>query len=217
MFRTVGSLLFAAVVVALAFAWRSPRACAEPPGHETEGAAEETEKEEEPEVEHEVPPTFGQVLAVQALGFAILALVLLKYAVPPLRRVLSERTERIRKTYEELDGARREIERLTQEYETRLAGMEKEAAERIAKALEEGTQGRDRLLAEALEHAEHVRRKAEAEIELEKQRALEEIRTAVVERSFATAQRLASRVVTDEAQDRLVEEYLKELERVPLS
>lgn len=166
--------------------------------------------------EGEEQHSMAEVLVVQTLGFLILGFVLVKFVVPPIRKVLAERTERIRSTYATLEKAQREVEEMTREYQARLAGIEKEAADRIARAIADGQAAQEQILAEARAHAEHVKQKAETEIELEKEKAIAEIRNTVIEHSFAAARRLAAGVVDEPVQDRLVDAYLDEMDRVNL-
>ncbi|MBI5367181.1 MAG: F0F1 ATP synthase subunit B [Planctomycetes bacterium] len=162
-------------------------------------------------------PTFVQVLITQTLGFLILFFVLYKFVVPPVKKVLADRSARIRTNYEETEKARAELARMTRECSERLAGLEREVEERVKQALTEGEAVRDQILAEARAHAQTVAQKAEAEIALAKETAIEEIRLAVIERTFAAAGKLALVAVTDPVQDRLVEDYLKEMEKVHLA
>jgi len=150
----------------------------------------------------------------QLVSFLILLAALSYFGYRPIRRVLEERSQRIRDSVEQAELARQEYERVRAEAEQGL----KDARLEAHRILIEAGVTRDRLLEEARSEAKEEAR-AIAE---ESKTQLEEQRRAVVEelrREFADAAILAAEAIVVESLDterhrRLVQRVLEE--RLPL-
>ena len=106
-----------------------------------------------------------------------------------------------------------EAERRLKEYETRLAGASREA-EGILAAAKERTQrlmeeNEQRLTAEA----ERIKGDATREIEHERRKAIQEIRTQTTDLALMVAEKVVQRSLTDADHRRLADEALDALSR----
>jgi F-type H+-transporting ATPase subunit b len=195
--------------------------------------AQEHEHEKPPPGEHGLPPLTKEgggsfhnlegggeesaaldlrALGVQLLGFTILAIILGKFAFPPAIRALRARSDRIR---DELDALDREEKAAADDRgaaEKGLHEIERESVDRLEKAAAEGADLRDKLFREGDEAAEKVHYKAKLEIELERQKMVFELRNEVVEAALEAASRILPSAVDRETEDRLVDDFLDELE-----
>jgi F-type H+-transporting ATPase subunit b len=150
----------------------------------------------------------------QLVSFLILLAALSYFGYRPIRRVLEERSQRIRDSVEQVELTREEYERVRAEAEQGLKDAHLEAR----RILREAGAVRDRLLEEARAEAKE---EARAIVE-ETKTQLEEQRRAVVEelrREFADAAILAAEAVIMESLDaerhrRLIQGVLEE--RLPL-
>jgi F-type H+-transporting ATPase subunit b len=150
----------------------------------------------------------------QLVSFLILLAALSYFGYRPIRRVLEERSQRIRDSVEQVELTREEYERVRAEAEQGLKDAHLEAR----RILREAGAARDRLLEEARAEAKE---EARAIVE-ETKTQLEEQRRAVVEelrREFADAAILAAEAVIMESLDaerhrRLIQGVLEE--RLPL-
>ena len=130
----------------------------------------------------------------QLVSFLILLAALSYFGYRPIRRILEERSQRIRDSVEQAEFARRECESVRVEAEQGL----KDARLEARRILIEAGVTRDRLLEEARAEAE---RETRAIVE-ESKAQLEEQRRAVVEqlrREFADAAMLAAEAVVVES------------------
>ena len=155
-----------------------------------------------------------RALTVQIIGFVILAVILAKYAVPPAVAALRARSDRIRDELDALDREERAAAEAKSKAESGLKDVERTSIERMERAVKEGAELRDQLVREGDEGAEKVRYKAKLEIEIERQKMMLELRNEVVELSFEAAARVAKTVVDKETQDRLVDQFVENLESV---
>src|SRR5690349_9317404 len=100
-------------------------------------------------------------LVFPIINFLIFAFVLSKYVIPAVRDALYRRRERITQAMDEAKRAKEEAEHLRREYETKLAGLAAEQERMRVQALEAAERERDRLIEEARQMAERIKREAQ--------------------------------------------------------
>jgi F-type H+-transporting ATPase subunit b len=144
--------------------------------------------------------------------FLVLVAALARFAWRPLLRALDQRQESIRKSLDDAQKARQELERLQGESARMLAEARVEADAIISRTRSDADRVRDELKQKAQAEAAGLIRNAERQIELETARALQQIRSEAVDISLAIASRLLQRNVTKEDNERLIEETFRELE-----
>ncbi|HJU63578.1 MAG TPA: F0F1 ATP synthase subunit B [Candidatus Binatia bacterium] len=156
---------------------------------------------------------FSSLIFWEVVSFAILLFVLYKFAFPGILSVLEEREKKIKNSLDEAEAHRVEAERRLKEYEARLAGASREA-EGILAAAKERTQrlmeeNEQRLTAEA----ERIKGDATREIEHERRKAIQEIRTQTTDLALMVAEKVVQRSLTDADHRRLADEALDALSR----
>ena len=156
---------------------------------------------------------FSSLIFWEVVSFAILLFVLYKFAFPGILSVLEEREKKIKNSLDEAEAHRVEAERRLKEYEMRLAGASREA-EGILAAAKERTQrlmeeNEQRLTAEA----ERIKGDATREIDRERRKAIQEIRTQTTDLALMVAEKVVQRSLTDADHRRLADEALDALSR----
>lgn len=152
-------------------------------------------------------------LVVGALAFFVMLFVLAKMSYPNIRRTYAERTERIEGGLARAEQAQTEAQQALEGYQRQLAESRAEAtgireqaradAQRIVEEI------RNRAEADA---AERLRR-AEEQIEAARAQAVRALRAEVGRLSVELTERLLGQALErDEAQQRLVEDFLAGLE-----
>lgn len=149
-----------------------------------------------------------EALIVQALGFTILVVLLGKFAVPVILRLLRGRQERIRTTFDELEGGVRDLDAKKSDLAARLRTIENEAEDRKGKAFVEGAALRESLVAEGEETAVQILSKAKLEGELEHDAMLIAFRKLFVSFTFDGAEAVVRDVMDEKTQDALVDRFL---------
>jgi F-type H+-transporting ATPase subunit b len=148
-------------------------------------------------------------LIVQALGFAILAVILGKLVVPVVRKMLGERSKAIEDKFSQLDRDVEETKRQVADYGQRLARIDEETGKRIQAAMDEGARSRAALLEEALAQAQAETEKARRDIQMERDKAILELRDTVI----SATERLVDGMMNEQLHGRIVEKSLGSLER----
>jgi len=149
----------------------------------------------------------ANIINVAALA-AILAFLLYK----PVRNILNKRTTKIQG---QLIQAEEELEKATElrrSYEQKMEDVEREREEILSEARKVAADSSRRLLAEAKKEADIVRDRAAANVEMEWERAENDMRTAIIDVSAVMAEKFVSLAINKETHDKLFEETMSDLE-----
>ena len=144
--------------------------------------------------------------------FLVLLALLAKFAWRPLLAALESRQETIRKSLDDAQQARQELERLNKESAEILRTARVEAESIIAQSRADGERLREDVKQKARAEAEHIVRNAERQIQLETSRALQQIRREAVDLSVMIASKIIQRNISKEDNERLIEDALKQIE-----
>jgi F-type H+-transporting ATPase subunit b len=146
------------------------------------------------------------------LTFLGLLWLLAKFAWRPLLQALESRQELIRKSLDEAQEARRELERLNQESSQILKEARVQAESIITQTRADGERLREEMKQKARAEADNIVRTAERQIQLETARALQQIRHEAADLSVMIASKLIQRNLTKEDNERLIEDALNQVE-----
>ncbi len=144
--------------------------------------------------------------------FFILLFVLARTAWPAILKTVEDRERAIQAQLDEAAKANAEAQRVLAVYQQQIAAAREEAQAIVAAGRQAGERLREELVGKGRAEQEEVLVRARREIELEKEKALVELRREAVELSIAAASKVIGRNVDNEADRRLVQEYLANLE-----
>jgi F-type H+-transporting ATPase subunit b len=152
----------------------------------------------------------GFALLAQIVNFVIVLYLLNRFLLGPITRTLVERRARIEQGIKDAEQARTDREQAEQERLNALQEARREANEILARAQRVAQESREQDIAATRAELDRMRERATSEIEAEKQRALIDLRTEVVDLALAAAGKVVGETMTGERQRRLVEEFLTE-------
>src|SRR5215212_1718261 len=144
--------------------------------------------------------------------FLVLLGLLAKFAWRPLLDALDRRQESIRRSLDDAAKAKQELERLQTESQRILAEARREAESIVARTRDDANRRRDEMRQKAQAEAANIVKNAQKQIELETNRALQQIRHEAVDLSVAIAAKLLQRNVSKQDNERLIEETFRQLE-----
>jgi F-type H+-transporting ATPase subunit b len=144
------------------------------------------------------------------VNFVIYIFVLRRFAWPLVVEYLQDRRDRVVSALEAAARARREAEALKAEFETRMKSLEHEAARAREELLSLAKVEAGKLLAQAEQTAEKIRRDAEIVADQEVARARRALQAESAEIIARVAAEILSREVTPEDQERFVRDFLAE-------
>lgn len=146
------------------------------------------------------------------LTFLVLLAALAKFAWRPLMEALDARQETIRKSLDDAQLAKQELERLHQESAQLIRQARVEGESIIAASRGDAERLREEMKQKARAEASALVKNAERQIQLETERALQQIRHEAVDLSVMIASKLLQRNLTKEDNDRLIQEALQQVE-----
>lgn len=207
--RTVSAVLVMAVAVVAAGlvpAWAAGGGPAADAGHADEGV-------------HVAQGSHGEVHSppwlktdtAKVLNFAVLAIVLFLVLRKPASQALNARIKAIADELEDLEIRKAEVEKQLAEYNKKMAALDKESKQIIAEYIRQGENAKARILKEAESIAEKLKDQAKKNIEHEFKQAKLTLQAEIVEKALAKAEQAIKAQVTDQDQDRLVDEYLEKV------
>jgi F-type H+-transporting ATPase subunit b len=146
------------------------------------------------------------------LTFLVLVTLLARFAWRPLLQALDSRQELIRKSLNDAQQAKQELERLQHESAQIIRQARIDAEAVVAQSRSDAAKLREEMRQKAKAEADGIVRNAERQIQLETQRALQQIRHEAVELSVMIASKILRRNLTKEDNEKLIEEALKQVE-----
>jgi F-type H+-transporting ATPase subunit b len=146
------------------------------------------------------------------ITFLGLLWALKKIAWGPLLQALETRQNAIRKSLDDAQLAKQELERLNAESAQVIARARVEADAIITQSRADGERLREEIRQKARGEADLIVKTAERQIQLETSRALEQIRREAVELSVMIASKIIQRNLTKEDNERLIDDALKQVE-----
>lgn len=155
----------------------------------------------------------GGILIWQVLNLGILFAVLWFFARKPLVGWFRGRRDRIEGDVESAAKLHREAEERHARWQQKLAELESELEEIRRAARDRAGSERERILEDAHAAAERIRADARVAIDHELRRAREALRDEASNLSVELAAELLRGQVTDADRDRLLDEFVAEIER----
>ena len=139
----------------------------------------------------------------------LIVLMLLKWkAWGPLMSVLDKRAEDIKNALAAADRAKEDAEKASQDYEKLVQKARIEGQQIIADSKTTGEKVKNDIESVARENAEKMIGKAKTQIEAESQKALQEIKSSVVDLSIEAAEKIIEKNLDSEDNRKLVEKTL---------
>jgi len=162
----------------------------------------------------------GGILSVDAtlvwgtlVVFALFAWILGRFAWGPLLKIVDEREKTIREQVDQAEQAAAEAKSLLARHQEMLKGAGREREEILGKALKEAESLRTELVGKARAEAEQAVARARDQMQREKEQALADLRSQVADIAVEAASRIVKSSLTDEAQRKLVDDYIRDLPR----
>jgi F-type H+-transporting ATPase subunit b len=144
--------------------------------------------------------------------FLTLVALLGKFAWRPLLKALDERQATIKKSLDDAQLAKEELDRLRGESAQILRQARVDAETILVATRDDAEKLREEIKQKAREDAEGIARNAERQIQLATREALQQIRHEAIDLSVMIASKLLVRNLSKEDNDRLIDEALKQIE-----
>ena len=156
--------------------------------------------------------TINGTLIAQLVIFLLVLLILYRLAWGPLLRILNERRARIAQGVEATQKAMQELEAAERERQAKLDEARKEAQAMLDRITKQAEDLRKELEAKARDQAEALVVKARAEIQQERQKAVEDLRSQVADLAVLAASRIIGESLDLKKHRELIERAIEEAE-----
>jgi F-type H+-transporting ATPase subunit b len=149
-------------------------------------------------------------LLAQIINVAILFGLLYLVAYRPIMRMLDERSRKIKESMEQTEYIRQQAERAEAEAAKRIDAAAQEGQEAIARAVRTGEEVRRETQQQAKQEAEALIARARAEIQRERDEAVDELRKEFADITIMAAGKVIDRTLDKKAHREIIDKVLKE-------
>lgn len=146
------------------------------------------------------------------VAFVVLLVVLQRFALPPLLKVMRERTERIANDLAEADKAKAEAEHTLDDYKRELAEARTEANRIVDEARQAAEQVRQDLVGRAEAEAADLRQRNDAALAAAGERVLGQLEAQVREVALDLAEKVVGANLDRDTNLALIDRYISELD-----
>ncbi len=153
-------------------------------------------------------------LVTQIVSFLILLAALYVLLYKPLLRMLDQRSDRIRESLETAEKANEEAARSSEDMERQLQEARAEGQSMIEQAREVAERYREEELAKARDEIDGERKRAQADIQRERDSAIEDLRGEFAGLAISAAERIVSKSLDESAHRDLIDQVLDESSKV---
>lgn len=157
--------------------------------------------------EQGLPIDLGKTVSTIGV-FLILFPVVKMFFISPLTEAIDARNAELEKTFGEAESLRAQMTAMKTEYEQRLARTEAEAREQIQAQIREAQEVRQQLMAEASLKADELVKRAQEDIQAERDRVINELRIETVNLTLAAAERVIGENLDDARNRKLIEDFI---------
>ncbi len=147
----------------------------------------------------------------RVMNFAVLAIALFFLLKKPVANALNTRIKDIKEQLAELESKKEKAEKDLEEYNKKLSLLSDEAEKIVAEYKRQGEEAKARILKAAESSAEKLEEQARKNIEHEFKKAKARLQEEILDKALAKAEELLKTKITDDDQERLVDEYLEKV------
>jgi len=134
-----------------------------------------------------------------------------KFLFKPVMKIIQDRQQEIDDMYSEAEKTKEEASALEKEYKAKLSNAVETSERMVREAVARSQSRKEEILQEASEEAAALMDKANAEIALEKKKALNNAKNEISVIAMAIAGKVVGREINGEDQAKLVDSFIDEL------
>lgn len=142
------------------------------------------------------------------LNLLILYIILKKFFWEKIRAFMLERENAVRDAFDSAEAMNKRADEKMRNYSARIANVEEEGREIIREARQQADVQAQEILNEARQQASDMMAKAEKNIELEKAKAMEEMRQEIGTLALLAAEKIVGKEIENVGQDAIVDEVI---------
>lgn len=149
-----------------------------------------------------------KMVFIQVVGFLLLLLLMKKFLFGKIKDVIKSRADEIKDTYKRSEDDRTEAARLKEEYQQKAVKADEAAEAKIQVAVDKAREIGDEMLKEAHQAVADEKSRAQLNIEMERKKALAEVRNQVVDLTILSTSKLIKQSTQRETAEKLVDDVI---------
>lgn len=149
-------------------------------------------------------------LIAQIINFLLILVLLRMFLYRPILGMLDRRAARIRESLERAEAVQREADRSRAEFEQQVAEARRQGQHIVAQANEIGERMKEEARHDARREAEAIIERARAEIQLERDQALTQLRSQFADLTVLAASRVINQSLDRDRHQVLIDQVLTE-------
>ena len=146
-----------------------------------------------------------------ALAFLLVFFILRKFAFPKLQEGVQAREQQIQADLEAAERARTEAENEKRQYQQQIAESRSEANRIVEEARQQAEQVRKDIIAKAEREAEQITTRAQESIAAERTSTIQELQSTIATMSIQLAEKVVGRSIDASAQKEMVDAYIRDV------
>jgi F-type H+-transporting ATPase subunit b len=146
----------------------------------------------------------------QLINFIILLGLLTFFGYKPIRRMLDERSNRIKQSMEQAEATKKEYERARIEVAKQIGKGRDEGQSIIGQAAQAGERIKEEARQEARKEAQAIVDRSREDFERERDKAINELRKEFVDTAILAAEKVISETLDKEKHRQIIEKTLEE-------
>ena len=154
-----------------------------------------------------------QEVIVQLVAFLVVFFTLRRFAWGPIQKSLADRRDHIKKSIDDAEKAKRDMEKLRAEYEAHLKQIEEQTRAKMAETIEAGRVIAKEIQDKAREEAQRTFDKTKAALDLEVSKARVVLRQEIADISIHVAEKILRENLSDSRQRDKAAQLVDELEK----
>ena len=145
------------------------------------------------------------------LNMVLTFLILKKFLFKPVNQMIDARQKEIDALYADAANAKQDAETMREDYSRKLAQAKETSAQILSEAKQEANRRSDEMIRQAKQDVEALRVKADADIALERKKALNEVKNDISRIALDLAGKVVEKELDAKEHERLIEGFLRDM------
>lgn len=148
-------------------------------------------------------------IITQIINLLLMCFLLSKLLLKPVTKMLEARQNDVDANYADSEAAKAEAENLRDDYAKRIAEAKNEAAQITKAAADKANAQGAQIIAEAQQQAAHLKQKAEQQIEMERKKAVNELKNEISGIAIDIAEKVVEREINAKDHEALIQQFIE--------
>ncbi|MBP5091091.1 MAG: F0F1 ATP synthase subunit B [Bacilli bacterium] len=150
---------------------------------------------------------------IQLIAFIVLIFIVFHFAYKPVKKLLKERGDYIEKNIKDSEKSKVEAAQYAKESQENIAKSREEANRIVAESKKQATIEAESIKTQAKEEVIALKKSAEEEIALAKKKSEQDVQREIVGVAIAASEAVLGREVNKEDEERLLNDFVKEVKK----